>query len=184
MIGLNRSHDPARRSWLASANDPATDFPIQNLPFGIFREGGVTRVGVAIGDRIVDLTRARRSELFFGAAAEAASAAAGTILNPLMRLGHAHAGALRAALGDGLDARADSALRARIEAWLVPMAAAELLLPVEILGLFTKPFALCIRLFANMVAGHIVIFFLLGLILGLSLFSIFLILVLILILSF
>ena len=134
MIGLNRSHDPARRSWLASANDPATDFPIQNLPFGIFREGGVTRVGVAIGDRIVDLTRARRSELFFGAAAEAASAAAGTILNPLMRLGHAHAGALRAALGDGLDARADSALRARIEACLVPMAAAELLLPVEILA--------------------------------------------------
>jgi len=38
------------------------------------------------------------------------------------------------------------------------------MLPVEILGLFTKPFALCIRLFANMVAGHIVIFFLLGLI--------------------
>jgi F-type H+-transporting ATPase subunit a len=39
-----------------------------------------------------------------------------------------------------------------------------IMIPVEFLGLFTKPFALTIRLFANMVAGHIVIFFLLGLI--------------------
>lgn len=43
--------------------------------------------------------------------------------------------------------------------WLYP-----LLLPIEIIGLFTKPIALMIRLFANMVAGHIVIFFLIGLI--------------------
>lgn len=43
--------------------------------------------------------------------------------------------------------------------WLYP-----LLLPIEFIGLFTKPFALMMRLFANMVAGHIVIFFLLGLI--------------------
>jgi F-type H+-transporting ATPase subunit a len=39
-----------------------------------------------------------------------------------------------------------------------------IMIPVEVLGLFTKPFALCVRLFANMVAGHIVIFMLLGLI--------------------
>lgn len=39
-----------------------------------------------------------------------------------------------------------------------------IMIPVEVLGLFTKPFALTIRLFANMLAGHIVIFFLLGLI--------------------
>ncbi|RKG61828.1 ATP synthase F0 subunit A [Corallococcus sp. AB011P] len=43
--------------------------------------------------------------------------------------------------------------------WLWPI-----MIPVEVLGLFTKPFALTIRLFANMLAGHIVIFFLLGLI--------------------
>jgi F-type H+-transporting ATPase subunit a len=46
-----------------------------------------------------------------------------------------------------------------VDAWLWPI-----MVPVEILGLFTKPFALTIRLFANMLAGHIVIFFLLGLI--------------------
>jgi F-type H+-transporting ATPase subunit a len=43
--------------------------------------------------------------------------------------------------------------------WLYPI-----MIPVELMGLFAKPFALCVRLFANMIAGHIVIFFLLGLI--------------------
>src|SRR5690606_4815293 len=42
--------------------------------------------------------------------------------------------------------------------WLYP-----LMLPIEFIGLFTKPFALMMRLFANMVAGHIILFFLLGL---------------------
>jgi fumarylacetoacetase len=51
--------DPGLRSWVASANDPATDFPIQNLPLGMFlkTEGGEQHlvVGVAIGDRVVDI---------------------------------------------------------------------------------------------------------------------------------
>lgn len=132
LVTLNRSHDPERRSWLASANDPATDFPIQNLPFGVFREGGVSRGGVAIGDRIVDLARAARNGLFSGAAAEAAGAASGTVLNPLMRLGRAHTSALRAALGDLLDARTDDAHRVRIKGCLIPMSAAELQRPAEI----------------------------------------------------
>jgi F-type H+-transporting ATPase subunit a len=46
-----------------------------------------------------------------------------------------------------------------IPLWLLPI-----MIPVEIMGQFTKPFALCIRLFANMIAGHIVIFSFLGLI--------------------
>ena len=57
MAGLNRTHDPSRRSWVPSANDTASDFPIQNLPFGVFSENdGQHRVGVAIGDMILDLT--------------------------------------------------------------------------------------------------------------------------------
>ena len=46
------------KSWVESANDPATDFPIQNLPFGIFRRSGTKekpRGGVAIGDQVFDL---------------------------------------------------------------------------------------------------------------------------------
>jgi fumarylacetoacetase len=55
--GLNETHDPARRSWVASANDPETDFPIQNLPFASFcaRDDERWRPGVAIGDQVVDL---------------------------------------------------------------------------------------------------------------------------------
>src|SRR5207248_10109222 len=60
MCDLDETHDPALMSWIESANDPATDFPIQNLPFGRFRREGDAqwRIGVAIGDQIVDLQRA------------------------------------------------------------------------------------------------------------------------------
>jgi fumarylacetoacetase len=54
---LNSTHDPARKSWVESANAPHHDFPIQNLPFGVFSAAnGERRVGVAIGDQILDLT--------------------------------------------------------------------------------------------------------------------------------
>jgi fumarylacetoacetase len=53
---LDDTHDPSLRSWVDSANDATTDFPIQNLPFGVFRHAAhESRVGVAIGDRILDL---------------------------------------------------------------------------------------------------------------------------------
>jgi fumarylacetoacetase len=52
----DETHDPARRSWVESANRPGCDFPIQNLPLGVFRPKGETkaRVGIAIGDFILD----------------------------------------------------------------------------------------------------------------------------------
>jgi len=55
---LDETHDPARRSWVEGANRPDTDFPIQNLPFGVFsrRDERTRHVGVAIGDHILDLT--------------------------------------------------------------------------------------------------------------------------------
>jgi fumarylacetoacetase len=52
---LDETHDPARTSWVASANGHP-DFPIQNLPLGVFSpEGGEPRIGAAIGDMILDL---------------------------------------------------------------------------------------------------------------------------------
>ena len=55
---IDETHSPARRSWVASANEHA-DFPIQNLPLGIFTvSGGPARGGVAIGDEIFDLAAA------------------------------------------------------------------------------------------------------------------------------
>jgi fumarylacetoacetase len=61
MNSIDETHDPALKSWVESANDPATEFPIQNLPFGRFRregETGALRIGVAIGDQVLDLAAA------------------------------------------------------------------------------------------------------------------------------
>jgi fumarylacetoacetase len=55
---LNESHDPTLTSWVAQANQPGSDFPIQNLPFGRYRRIGADddfKIGVAIGDQILDL---------------------------------------------------------------------------------------------------------------------------------
>lgn len=56
---INETHDPNLKSWIESANDPNTDFPIQNLPFCVFRHYSTENnksVGVVIGDKIADLT--------------------------------------------------------------------------------------------------------------------------------
>jgi fumarylacetoacetase len=57
---LDGTHDPGLRSWLPSANTAGADFPVQNLPLGVFRAGATerSRIGVAIGDRLVDLVAA------------------------------------------------------------------------------------------------------------------------------
>jgi fumarylacetoacetase len=138
---LNATHDPARRSWVESANDPLTDFPIQNLPFGVYRDvDGVARGGVAIGDQIVDLTRALAAGIFSGAAAKAAEAAGGPVLKPLMRLGSGPASKLRAALSNALDAaQRDQAKRAALSTCFIPMRLVQMLLPVDI-GAFTDFF--------------------------------------------
>jgi fumarylacetoacetase len=53
---INETHDPNLKSWVESANDPNTDFPIQNLPFCIYAlDGDPTRPGVLIGDKIADI---------------------------------------------------------------------------------------------------------------------------------
>jgi fumarylacetoacetase len=91
---IDETHDRARQSWVASANGHP-EFPLQNLPFGVFSPPGSTapnaqpRGGMAIGDMIFDLRAAHEAGLFSGPAATAAEAAAGASLNPLMALGAA-----------------------------------------------------------------------------------------------
>ncbi|MGC2203745.1 MAG: fumarylacetoacetase [Stellaceae bacterium] len=96
MTITDETHDPRRESWVASARGHS-EFPIQNLPLGIFSPaaGGAPRGGVAIGDKIFDLRAALEAGLFAGEAAQAAEAAAGPALNPLMALGKASRLALR-----------------------------------------------------------------------------------------
>jgi len=129
--------NPDLRSWIESANDPATDFPIQNLPFGVFRRAGANeaaRVGVAIGDRIVDVSACAAAGLVPPDAWPAARACAAARLNDLMTLGGDAAGALRRGLSALLGADPALSARARREAAriTVPASDCELLLPAEI----------------------------------------------------
>ena len=113
---INATHDPARRSWVDSANGHV-DFPIQNLPFGVFSPaGGTPRGGVAIGDEILDLAAAGEAGLFSGLARDAAEAASGTTLNPFLALGRPARTALRARLSQLLDDHAteDADIRNRL----------------------------------------------------------------------
>jgi fumarylacetoacetase len=130
---LNATHDPARRSWVESANDGRTDFPIQNLPFCVFRHGERARCGAGIGDRIVDLGALFDGGLLTGAAAEAATR---STLNALMALPPEQVSALRAALSELLRADGPQAGRRQetIERMLMPMDGAQLLLPSDIDG--------------------------------------------------
>src|SRR6478672_529577 len=110
---IDETHSVARRSWVASANGHA-DFPIQNLPFGVFTPGsGAARGGVAIGDEIFDLAAAADLGLFDAQAAPAAEAASGATLNPLFALGRGARVALRRRVSEIHDA--DGPERARIE---------------------------------------------------------------------
>lgn len=95
------THDPARRSWVASA-DGHPDFPVQNLPLGVFSPpaGDGPRAGVAIGAEILDLAAAAKAGLFTGEAKRAAEAASGATLNALLALGADPRRALRARLAE------------------------------------------------------------------------------------
>jgi fumarylacetoacetase len=127
---LDQTHDPARRSWVASAKDHA-DFPIQNLPFGVFDAGdGRRRGGVAIGESILDLAALHSAGLLSDDAALAAAAASGPVLNALMALGAGPRRALRQALSELLVD--GSAAQRDVEPCLYPAGSCALHVPAEI----------------------------------------------------
>ncbi len=84
---LDHTHDPSARACVASANRPDTDFPIQNLPLGVFDEGGGRRIGVAIGDEVLDLASAASDGLLDTLDLPTIEALRAPALNALMALG-------------------------------------------------------------------------------------------------
>jgi fumarylacetoacetase len=133
MTQLNETHDPALASWVESANAAEGDFPVQNLPFGIFRRRGsheAWRGGVAIGDQILDLAAAHAASAFSADAARAAAACGEASLNGFMAMGPAAWSALRLALSRAL--RQGSPLADRLRGCLVAQAQAEHALPARI----------------------------------------------------
>lgn len=114
----DKTHDAALISWLESANDPATDFPLQNLPFGRFRrdENADWSIGVAIGDQVLDLRRAGLVQ--------------NITMNQLMQLPRDARQGLRQAISEGL--RVGSACQATFSIAMLPQAAVKMGLPCEI----------------------------------------------------
>ena len=118
------------RSWISSANDPASDFPIQNLPYGVFLYRETTRIGVAIGDQILDLYACADRGFLSILPKEVASACKARILNPLMSFGPEAWSALRrqliTLLDEGYEKKSD------LEQFLIPMKDAVMRLPADI----------------------------------------------------
>jgi fumarylacetoacetase len=131
---VDATHDPAVRSWVTSANDPASDFPIQNLPFGVFRRRGSSespRVGIAIGDAILDLAACAKAGMLTGAAATLGRFAVDDSLNRIMALGRDVSRGSRAPLQELLR-EGNAAAAGMASTLLLPQADAELLRPVDV----------------------------------------------------
>jgi fumarylacetoacetase len=114
----DETHDPDLRSWLDSANEPGCEFPIQNLPFGIFKRKDrleKPRGGIAIGDQILDLA--------------VLGMATGPSLNGIAGMGRAAWKKLRRQTSRGLSQKKN---QKRWSRYLLPMKQAQLFLPVDV----------------------------------------------------
>jgi len=132
----DETHDPSASSWVESANDPTTDFPLQNLPFGVFRyrqgESGMAgRVATRIGEMVVDLAAVRDAGLLAGVPPPALDALACPTLNGLMALPRGDRAALRLALHRMLSGR-DGGRTAAIEGAMARAVDVEMLVPAAI----------------------------------------------------
>jgi len=119
-----------KQSWVISANDSGSDFPIQNLPYGVFRYRGKTSIGVGIGNQILDLRACADGGLFARLSAEIRDACREERLNALMSLGVAAWSGLRGEVTTLLEEGASR--RELVEQHLVPMREVVMLLPVAI----------------------------------------------------
>ena len=124
-------------SWIPSANDPHTDFPPENLPFGVFSMsvGGFSassqQIGIAIGDQVLNVSHPGISDLFLGPANEIAIRCRDTTLNGIMAAPEEMLRAFRKRLQE-LVCASDESTKARVAAALVPMERTIMSMPAEI----------------------------------------------------
>lgn len=139
MIKINHTHNPDTKSWVESANHKDTDFPIQNLPFAIFRRMESQeefRGGVAIGDQVLDLKALEQLNILKGIAKQAIKLAAQSHFNNFFAQGLHSWRALRHALFDLLRQDQTSECIKTITACLIPQSQVEYTLPT-IIGDYT-----------------------------------------------
>jgi len=133
MIELNETHQPELRSWVASANNEESDFPIQNLPFAIFKRRASNekfRAGVAIGDHIVDLKAAHKAGVFSMSLTPVLKTLYKPKLNRFMSLGKDAWSELRLELSRAL--RTGSNAQAQLESCLIAQNQVEYKVPARI----------------------------------------------------
>jgi len=133
MIKLDSTHAPELNSWVESANAADTDFPVQNLPYGRFKRLGVeepVRVGVAIGDQVLDLRLASELCPWSDAVSHLLDPMAAGDLAAFMAMGRPAWRLMREALSTAL--AADSKLGPFLESCLLPQSEAQMLMPCEI----------------------------------------------------
>jgi fumarylacetoacetase len=130
----DETHDPALRSWVASA--AGGEFPIQNLPFGVFRHDFEERprVGIAIGDHVLDCLAATRAGCFASLGPVVADALQSWSLNALLALGRPGARAVRHAASRLLRVDTPEGRRAQplAETIVAGMDRVSMLVPAEI----------------------------------------------------
>ncbi len=133
MSKTNETHDVLLKSWVESANEPGCDFPVQNLPFGVFRRKGSSedfRGGVAIGREILDLKAASHVGALSGTAARAAVQCSQPTLNGFFAMGPQAWSALRGALSQVL--RVGSTHAGKLRACMIEQTEAEYALPASV----------------------------------------------------
>src|SRR5579884_3496347 len=122
-----------RESWVVSANDGRTDFPLQNLPFGIFSTPGKDPcIGVAIGDSVLNLRACVEQGLFNSLNVRVQKACSEPVLNSLMALGRNTVSAVRQRVMELLAKDAPAGLRNRIEPLLLSIDRVTMHLPAAI----------------------------------------------------
>jgi fumarylacetoacetase len=122
----------ALTSWIASANSPDSDFPLANLPYGVFTHAHSTRIGVAIGDQILDLRAVASEGLLQGLPDDVVDASTAWVLNPLMALGPEAWSALRRRIIELLSSAAPESTQRSVSEMLVPQRDAAMQLPAQI----------------------------------------------------
>src|SRR3989442_7093025 len=114
---MDGTHDPRAMSWIPSAQAPGTDFPIQNLPYGVCSiDDGRKRIGIAIGESILDLGACAELGLLEHIGDTARDVCGGDALNGLMALSPAELSRLRLAVHQLLRSDAPAGRRSRAEA--------------------------------------------------------------------
>ena len=136
MYEINETHDPNLKSWVESANDPNTDFPIQNLPFCYFSKIGSDGPGVIIGDQVLDIRRASEDGKLFEKPEHGFLVALYSGSNcPLDRMSEESAedhSAFRKRLSELFSDSCSRKMQQKVSEYLLPITSLKMLLPTDI----------------------------------------------------